>query len=209
MRDEPAMGADDLLTVTDAARQLGVSRATVKGWITHGHLPAVRINDRSHIHPNDLATAHTLAHLTEVLAAWRRNRRRAGTRLRALREAARRSQLELAAASGISHEGISLLEHGRRTPLPQTVRVLAAALGIDPALFVSREQIGLRMLTTAEAAARLEVPVGRVQMWLKQGELAGEKVSGQWRVPAVAVAELERSERLRGRSRRLDPRYRG
>ena len=65
------------------------------------------------------------------------------------------------------------------------------------------------MLSVAEAASRLDVPVGRVQTWLKQGHLAGTKVSGQWRVPAIVVAELERSERLRGRSRRLDPRYRG
>ena len=65
------------------------------------------------------------------------------------------------------------------------------------------------MLTGAEAAARLEVPVNRVRNWLKAGMLGGTKVSGQWRVPAVAVAELERSGRLRGRSRRLDPRYRG
>jgi hypothetical protein len=53
------------------------------------------------------------------------------------------------------------------------------------------------------------VPTGRVQRWLKQGQLAGTKVSGQWRVPAVVVAELDRSGRLRGGSRRLDPRYRG
>jgi excisionase family DNA binding protein len=65
------------------------------------------------------------------------------------------------------------------------------------------------MLTTAEAASRLDVPAGRVQSWLKQGELSGVKASGQWRVPAVVVAELARSGRLRGRSRRLDPRYRG
>jgi hypothetical protein len=44
---------------------------------------------------------------------------------------------------------------------------------------------------------------------VKQGLLEGRKVSGQWRVPAIAVMELARSGRLRGRSRRLDPRYRG
>jgi excisionase family DNA binding protein len=65
------------------------------------------------------------------------------------------------------------------------------------------------MVTLTEAAARLDVPPERVRHWLKQGVLAGTKVSRQWRVPAIAVAELERSERLRGRSRRLDPRYRG
>ena len=89
------------------------------------------------------------------------------------------------------------------------MRELAQALRDDPEQFVSGDPIGLTMLTTAEAASRLDVPAGRVQVWLKAGELAGVKVSGQWRVPAVAVAELARSGRLRGRSRRLDPRYRG
>jgi excisionase family DNA binding protein len=64
-------------------------------------------------------------------------------------------------------------------------------------------------LTLTEAAARLEVPPARVRSWLQQGHLPGTRVSQQWRVPAVAVMELERSGRLRGRSRRLDPRYRG
>jgi excisionase family DNA binding protein len=90
------------------------------------------------------------------------------------------------------------------------VRTLAQALGVEPARFVARDKTtGLSLLTVAEAAGRLDVPAGRVQAWLKQGLLAGSKVSGQWRVPAVAVAELARSGRLRGRSRRLDPRYRG
>ena len=89
------------------------------------------------------------------------------------------------------------------------MRKLAQALQVDPARFVGHEAIGLTMLTAAEAAFRLDVPPGRVQTWVQQGELAGVKVSGQWRVPAVAVAELGRSGRLRGRSRRLDPRYHG
>jgi excisionase family DNA binding protein len=89
------------------------------------------------------------------------------------------------------------------------VRALAQALAVAPEQFVSREPAGLTLLTVAEAAHRLDVPAGRVQAWLRQGLLAGMKVSGQWRVPAVVVAELGRSGRQRGRSRRLDPRYRG
>ena len=119
------------------------------------------------------------------------------------------TQLHLAAISGITHEVISNLERGKRFPRVTTVRALAQALQVDPEQFVSHDPVGLSMLTTAEAATQLEVPVGRVQVWLQKGELAGVKVSGEWRVPAVAVAELERSGRLRGRSRRLDPRYRG
>jgi hypothetical protein len=65
------------------------------------------------------------------------------------------------------------------------------------------------MVTAAEAVAKLDVPVARMQKWLQAGVLPGTMVSKQWRVPAVAVVELVRSGRLRGRSCRLDPRYRG
>ena len=148
-------------------------------------------------------------HLGTVVPAWREDRTRAGKRLRALREATGLSQLDLAAASGQTHEAISNVETGKRAPRAATVSRLARALGVDPTQFVSPEPLGLTLLTAAEAAFRLDVPPGRVQIWVKQGELAGVKVSGQWRVPAVAVAELGRSGRLRGSSHRLDPRYRG
>ena len=94
-------------------------------------------------------------------------------------------------------------------PHAATVIALAQALDVAPERFVSREPGRLTTLTVAETAARLDVPAGRVQTWLRQGLLAGSKVSGQWRVPAVVVAELDRSGRLRGRSRHLDPRYQG
>ena len=64
-------------------------------------------------------------------------------------------------------------------------------------------------MTTAEAAARLGVPAGRIQAWLLSGQLAGWKASGQWRIATGSVAALEASGRMRGRSRRLDPRFRG
>ena len=35
--------ADDLITTSEAARMLGVSRATVARWIKLGQLPAVRL----------------------------------------------------------------------------------------------------------------------------------------------------------------------
>jgi excisionase family DNA binding protein len=85
---------------------------------------------------------------------------------------------------------------------------LARALSAEPQRFIGRDPVGVTMLTLAEAAAQLDVPADRVRKWLQSGELGGTKVSRQWRVPAVAVAELERRGRLRGRSRRLDPCYR-
>jgi excisionase family DNA binding protein len=199
----------ELLTVTQAAHLAGVSRYTVSGWITSGQLSAVRIEGRRFIRPADLAATQARAHVGSVVPTWRQHRRRAGTRLRAIREAAGLNQLQLAAASGLTHEAISNLETGKRAPYATTVRALAQALAVGPEQFVSREPGRLTTLTVAEAAARLDVPAERVQRWLKAGALAGSKVSGQWRVPAVVVAELARSGRLRGQSRRLDPRYRG
>jgi excisionase family DNA binding protein len=201
--------AADLLSVTEAAQRSGVSRGTVSSWITGGHLPAIRIAGRRYVRPADLAATQARAHVGTVLPIWRADRQGIGNRLRALREAAGLTQLQLAAASGLTHETISRLERGQRAASAETVRQLAQALRVEPDRFVTHQPVGLTMLTVTEAAAQLEVPVARMRDWVTQGALAGIKVSGQWRVPAVAVAELERSGRLRGRSRRLDPRYRG
>jgi excisionase family DNA binding protein len=201
--------ATRLLSVTEAAQQAGVSPWTVKGWIARGRLPSLRIDRRRRIHPDDLAASQEAAQLRRVEPAWRRNPRRAGQRLRLLREAARLNQQELAARSGVTHEEISRLELGHQTPLTGTVRALSRALAVEPPVFVTRTTLAPVGLTTTEVAQRLEVPRARVRTWLQTGKLPGVKVSGQWRVPPEAVRDLERHDRLRGRSRRLDPRYRG
>jgi excisionase family DNA binding protein len=206
--DDQGGDAGKLLTVMEAAQRAEVSRSTIGGWITNGQLPAVRFNGRRYVRAEDLAATRAQAHVGQVVPAWRQNRTHAGKRLRAIREAAGLNQIQLAAASGLTHEAISNLETGKRSPHATTVRALAQALGVAPEHFIRRERGGLTLLTVAEAAYRLDVPAGRVRTWLKEGLLAGSKVSGQWRVPAVVVTELGRSDRLRGRSRRLDPRYR-
>jgi excisionase family DNA binding protein len=205
--DEAA--AARVLTVREAAAWAGVTRAIINGWIQSGQLPATLVEHRRHVRLADLAAVQATEHLGGVVPAWRQDRRRAGHRLRTLREAAGLSQLALAAASGLTHEEISQLELGQRAPAAETVRRLAEALGVATERFTDRDPVGLTTLTVAEAAARLGVPVRRVRQWLQRGELAGTKVSGEWRVLAVVVAEFGRSGRLRGRSRRLDPRYRG
>jgi excisionase family DNA binding protein len=199
----------ELLTVTEAAQRAGVSYATVRGWIVSGTLPMVRMDGRRRIRSADLTTAQATAHIGGVVPAWRRDRRHAGWCLRMVREAAGLTQLELAAISGLRHETLSRLELGRQGASAETVRTLARVLRVAPERFVSWDPGRLTMLPLAEAGLRLGVPASRVRTWLHQGELPGVKVSGQWRVPAIAVAELGRSGRLRGRSRRLDPRYRG
>jgi excisionase family DNA binding protein len=200
----------ELLTVTAAAQQAGVSRPIISGWITHGQLPAVRINGRRYVRPEDVAATQARAHEGEVVPEWRQNRKRAGKRLRGIREASGMNQIQLAAASGLTHEAISRLETGINAPYAETVRKLARALNVEPDQFVARDRTtGLTLMTVAEAASRLGVPPGRVQTWLREGRVAGTKVSGEWRVPSVVIAELARSGRLRGRSGRLDPRFRG
>jgi excisionase family DNA binding protein len=199
----------DRLSVTEAVRLTGLSRATISSWITRGVLPAVRLAGRRYVTPEDLLAAQAAMHGGAVVPAWRQDPVHVGRRLRAIREAAGLSQLQLAAASGLPHETLSRWERGTWVPLGRSVLRLAQALRVDPARLVSHEALGLKMLTTAEAAFRLDVPASRVQTWVKQGELPGVKVSGQWRIPAIAVAELARSGRLRGQSRRLDPRYHG
>jgi len=197
------------LSVTAATQLTGLSRSTISGWISDGKLPVVRIAGRRYVTREHLFATQATAHLGSVLPAWRADPAHAGRRLRAIREAAGLSQLQLAATSGIPHETLSRWERGTWVPLGRNVFRLAQALRVEPARFVSREPMGLQMLSTAEAAFRLDVPASRVQTWVKQGELPGVKVSGQWRIPAIAVAELGGSGRLRGQSRRLDPRYHG
>src|SRR5215216_4687136 len=199
----------DLLTVSAAAQRTGLPRTIVSSWITTGQLPAVRINGRRHVKAEDLVVTQARAHEGEVVPAWRQNRKRAGKRLRAIREEAGLNQIQLAAASGLTHEAISRLETGRCWPYAETVRKLARALDVEPEVFIAREKTGLTLMTVAEAASRLGVPAGRVQTWLRNGQVSGTKVSGEWRVPSVVIAELARSGRLRGRSGRLDPRFRG
>jgi excisionase family DNA binding protein len=201
--------AGELLPIREAAVRVGVSRDTVSGWVAGGLLSAVRVGTRRCIRIADLAAAREVAHAGGAVPAWREDPRRTGETLRAIREAAGMSQLRLAAVSGVAHELVSRLERGVGTPRAGTVWALARSLGIAPERFVEPGPIGLTLLTTLEAASALGVPAARMQKWLRRGVLPGTKISGEWRVPAVAVAELDRSGRLRGRSRRLDPRYRG
>ena len=190
------------LTRKQAAALVGVHEQTIVGWQTSGHLRRPFTVDR-------VLAAQQVAHVGEVVPRWRADRVRAGRRLRMLREAAGLNQQQLAHLAGITHEALSNLELGKLAASAPTVRQLSQALGVAPVQFVDDTPIGLTLLSTVEAGQRLDVPPARVRFWMRNGVLPGVKVSGQWRVPAIAVAELERSGRLRGASRRLDPRFRG
>src|SRR5918998_2055454 len=179
----------DLLTVTAAAERSGLPRTVISGWITTGQLPAVRLKGGRHIRAEDLAATQARAHEGDVVPEWRQNRKRSGKRLRAIREATGMNQIQLAAASGLTHEAISRLETGRCWPYAETVRKLAKALNVDPARFVARDKTtGLTLMTVAEAASRLGVPPGRVQTWLRKGQVSGTKVSGEWRGASGVIA---------------------
>src|SRR3954471_23061762 len=130
-----------LLSVTDAAQLTGLSRAVISGWITYGRLPAVRLAGRRYVTREQLIATQTTIHLDAVVPAWRKDPIHAGRRLRALREAAGLTQLQLAAASGLTHEAISRRETGRHAASADTVRALAQALRVVPERFVGRDAI--------------------------------------------------------------------
>ena len=169
----------------------------------------VRIGKDRYLSPDDLAAMQSVTQADGVIPAWHQNPQHGGMRLRWLREAAGLTQIALGAKAGLTHEVLSLIETGKRAPRPETLRRLAHALRVEPERFIRDAPLGLSMMTVAEAARRLDVPPPRVQLWLKQGHLEGVKVSGEWRVATIVVDALARSGRLRGRSNRLDPRYRG
>lgn len=197
----------DLLPLAKAAAVAGLSRSTLRGWHKAGGLPAVWREGQLWVDPADVAVAREVAHLGSVVPCWRVDPRRAGWRLRVLREAAGQTQLELAAATGLAHETISRLELGREAPYATTAQRLATALRVAPDVFVAPGELAAT-LSLGEAAARLGVPTARLRNWLNSGAFPGVKASGQWRVDPETVADLERSGRMRGRSRRLDPRFR-
>src|SRR4051812_49124046 len=95
---------DELLSVTAAAQLIGLPRAIISSWITHGTLPAVRLGGRRYVTREELLATHAALHAGGVVPAWRMDPAHAGRRLRMIREAAGLSQLQLAAASGIPHE---------------------------------------------------------------------------------------------------------
>jgi excisionase family DNA binding protein len=190
------------LTRKQAAALAGVSEQTINGWRGSGYLHQPYTVEK-------VLAAQQAVHAGEVVPRWRADPVYAGQRLRALREGAGLNQQQLARQADLTHEEISRLEHGDKCPQALTVQKLSRALGVPPEQFVDDAPLGLELLTTEEAGQRLDIPGGRVRKWMQQGVLPGVKVSGEWRVPAIAVAELDRSGRLRGASRRLDPRYRG
>ena len=197
------------LTRQEAADLAGVSLQTVKSWLRSGYLRSSLPGRPPRYTVADVREAQAAAHAGDVVPRWRADQVRAGQRLRALREVAGLNQQQLARRAAIAAEEISRLEHGRRAALASTVHKLSQALGVAPEHFVDDTPIGLEMLSTQDAGRRLDVPTARIQAWMRNGVLPGVKVGGEWRIPAIAVAELERSGRLRGASRRLDPRYRG
>ena len=197
------------LTRKQAAELVGVSRDTISGWVGLGLLHPTGPGRSRLYDADEVRETHATIHAGGVVPRWRTDPEHAGARLRAIREQAGLTQQQLGQRAGLTHEQISRLEHGEWAPLPLTVRKLSIALNVAPAQFVEDTPLGLEMLTAPQAAQRLDVTEWWVRHWLKQGVLPASKIGGRWRVPAIAVAELDRSGRLRGESRRLDSRYRG
>ncbi len=67
--------------------------------------------------------------------------------LRAAREAAFLSQMELSRRSGIGQPTIWALEAGERGAYPQTIRRLAAGLGVEPEVLVKEPDRETELMT--------------------------------------------------------------
>ena len=177
---DPSREADaqeGLLSVTAAAQLTGLSRSTISSWITGGKLPAVRLAGRRYVTREHLLATQATAHLGAVVPAWRQDPAHAGRRLRALREAAGLNQLQLAAASGLTHEAISRLETGHYAPYATRCAPSPRRWGWTPRASSAARPSASTMLTTAEAAFRLDVPIGRVRTWVQAGGASwGESV---------------------------------
>lgn len=63
---------------------------------------------------------------------WRKDRPRAGERIRRLRERAGMSLEDLSMRTGIAAPNLSRLEHGKHHPLIGTLQRIARALGVPP-----------------------------------------------------------------------------
>src|ERR671913_1924075 len=117
---------------------------------------------------------------------------RFGPLLRRLRLVAGLSQAELAERSGLSARGISALETGyRATPRPETVRLLADALGLDAA---ARAELVAGARPELAAARPGAAPVGRGPPLALPLPVPPTRLVGREQEVAALCARLRREE---------------
>ena len=197
------------LTRKEAAELAGVSEDTIKGWVTT-RAPALLL-------PWPSPAVHQAMCVTRNMAAPRRGCGSAlAGRSRSLRASAcgccvnRQGSISSSWPSRPgSPRGNSPPGTWRSMPLAPTVHQLSQALGVAPERFVDDTPSGSSCSPPRKWDNASMCRQGGCGTGCGRGCLPGVKVGGEWRVPAIAVAELDRSGRLRGASRRLDPRYRG
>ena len=199
MRDDECAAQLQLMTFMEAAQEVGVSRATVNGWITSGKLPSVHVGFRRFVRPDHLAAAQATARVGEVVPVQRADR----TRVRSVTAGSPRGD-------GAKSAGVG----GGQRPDPRSDLLLGARAErserrkraknsprpeVEPEQFVSRETVGLATMTVAEAAARLSVPADRVSAgpeWPAAGALSQPR-------PALVVGARDKAPypQLRGSDR--------
>ena len=72
MRDDDLTEVTGLVTDIGAALRVDVSPTIIRARIRSGRLPSQRLAGRRAIHPADLEATQTLAHVSQVVPAWRR-----------------------------------------------------------------------------------------------------------------------------------------
>lgn len=193
-----------LLSTGEAAEYAGVSVDVITAWRVRGIVPASKVGSRWQFAPADLDATLERRDAGDVVPRWRANPQRAGSRLRAFREAAGLSQRALAAACDLCAAQVMKLEQGAAVPHAATIRRLADALDVTPDGFVRDDPLlAMDEVTTRDAAILVGVHPRTVRCWLTDGALPGRKVGAEWRIPQQAVIDLIHSDRLRGSSRRL------
>jgi predicted ATPase/DNA-binding CsgD family transcriptional regulator/transcriptional regulator with XRE-family HTH domain len=120
---------------------------------------------------------------------------RFGPLLRRLRLVAGLSQEELAERSGLSARGISALETGyRATPRPETVRLLADALGLDAATRTELVAAARPELAALAGARPRAAPVGRCPPLALPLPVPPTRLVGREQEVAAICARLRREE---------------
>jgi excisionase family DNA binding protein len=129
-----------------------------------------------------------------------------GAQVRTLRRAARLTQAQLGAATGVAQAMISQIEAGRVTR-PACLPELAAALGVaGHELLVAstappaprRDLPGFQFMTVAEVATALRVSKMTVYRLVHAGELEAIRVGRSFRIPSYAVTAYLHSAHYRG-----------
>ncbi|PRE88266.1 helix-turn-helix domain-containing protein [Burkholderia gladioli] len=174
---------EGMLTIRDAASELGVSDSTVRHHVWVGHTPFVWVHRRQMIRQQDLDTLRTLVERQHAK----------GSEVRAALETGLLTRSDVARELGVSHQRVSQLVKARSLA---TVTVGGRAL-VRPedldAFKRARDPQKSGMVTMADAARELGVNARIMYDNASRGELLTVKVGGRHLVRRVDLDAFKRN----------------